>query len=76
MSRTKLFYNNRTQAVRLSKDVAMPLAVTEVDVVIDGDARIITPVGRSWERWWDAGPTPTDDFLRDRDQPAPQERDL
>lgn len=76
VSRTKVFYNNRTQAIRLSKDVAMPDTVTEVDVIADGDARIVTPVDRTWAHWWDRGPTITDDFLRDRAQPMPQEREL
>ncbi|MGO1947986.1 MAG: type II toxin-antitoxin system VapB family antitoxin [Mycobacteriaceae bacterium] len=75
MSRTSLFYSNRTQAVRLSKDVAMPESVNDVDVVAIGDIRVIMPVRADINDWWENGLTPTDDFLADRDQPRAQERD-
>ena len=71
MTRTTLFQSNRTQAVRLSKDVAFPADVTEVEIVKRGRQRIIAPVGAAW-----------DDFfatrgidLGEREQPAMQERE-
>jgi len=71
---TKLFLSNRSQAVRLGKGVAMPDTVTEVDIIADGNKRIIVPSGESWDVWFD-GPTVTEDFMQTRDQPNEQERE-
>ena len=72
---TKLFLSNRSQAVRLAKDVALPDTVTEVDIIADGNKRIIVPSGESWDVWFD-GPTVTEDFMQTRDQPDEQEREF
>ena len=39
MTRTKLFRSNRSQAVRLPKDVAFPEGVEEVTILRDGKRR-------------------------------------
>lgn len=75
MSRTTLFRSNRTQAVRLAKDVALPDSVTEVEITVIGDARVIIPVRADWNDWWTNGVSVTVDYLEDRDQPDAQERD-
>ncbi|MGL3151715.1 type II toxin-antitoxin system VapB family antitoxin [Microbacterium sp. A82] len=75
MSQTTLFRSNRTQAVRLSKDVALPDSVTEVTVTAIGDARVIIPVRADWIDWWANGISVTGDYLTTRDQPEAQERD-
>ena len=49
MTRTALFKSNRTQAVRLPKAVAFPDTVREVEVRVEGNRRIICPVGTSWD---------------------------
>jgi len=74
MAKTKLFMNNRTQAVRLPKDVAFPDGVEEVEVYAVGESRIITPARESWASWF-AAESVTDDYLAERHQPPPQERD-
>ena len=74
MARTSLFKNNRTQSVRLPKDLAFPESVREVDIVAVGASRVITPSGMQWDRWFDGGTRTTADFLSERDQPADQER--
>lgn len=74
MARTTVFHNNKTQAVRLPKDVALPDDVREVDVVAVGEARVITPVGGGIDFWFDNGIAVTADFLDTREQPLPQER--
>lgn len=74
MTRTTVFLNNTTQAVRLPKDVALPPDVREVDVFAVGDARVITPAGRGIDFWFEHGLTVTADFLDERDQPEAQER--
>ena len=69
MIRTRVFLNNGTQAVRLSKAVALDDDVRQVTVVAVGRARVIVPVRLSWDSWFDgAGATP--DFLTEREQPA------
>ena len=74
MEKTSLFKSNRSQAVRLPKAVAMPDHVKQVEIVAVGRCRIITPVGASWDVWFD-GPRVSDDFMTSRDQPAVQPRE-
>lgn len=71
MTRTTLFQSNRSQAVRLSKDVAFPEGVRSVTVLRDGRRRVIVPSDALWDDFFDA---PGVD-LGDRDQPAPQDRE-
>ncbi len=71
---TKIFKSNRSQAVRLPKDVALPDSVSEVDIVAIGNKRIITPSGSLWDDWFD-GPIVSDDFMLSREQPADQQRE-
>jgi len=70
-----VFKNNRTQSVRLPKAVAFDERVTQVDIVVVGNSRVLTPSGLQWAEWFANGSYPTDDFLRDREQPPAQERD-
>ena len=73
-ARTKLFKSNQTQAVRLPKAVAFDESVTEVEIVVVGNTRIISPVGDSWDQWFD-GPGVSEDFMIEREQPGDQERE-
>ncbi|WP_280512629.1 type II toxin-antitoxin system VapB family antitoxin [Asticcacaulis benevestitus] len=43
MTRTTLFQSNRSQAVRLPKDVAFPEGVKDVTILREGGRRIIVP---------------------------------
>lgn len=70
MTRTTLFQTNRSQAVRLGKDVAFPDGVREVTIIRDGVRRIIVPSESLWDDFFDA---PGID-LGERDQPEEQER--
>ena len=49
MVATTLFKSNRSQAVRLPKDVAFPENVREVTIIRDGKRRIIVPADSSWD---------------------------
>ncbi|WP_457669811.1 type II toxin-antitoxin system VapB family antitoxin [Thiolapillus sp.] len=71
---TKIFKSNRSQAVRLPKNVALPDSIVEVEIVAIGNKRIITPAGGSWDDWFD-GPAVSNDFMTERDQPGDQERE-
>ena len=74
MAKSSVFMNNRTQAVRLPKPVALPESVKKVDIVKVGRARVITPAGESWDAWFDQEGV-SDDFMPEREQPGDQERE-
>jgi antitoxin VapB len=71
MTRTTLFQSNRSQAVRLPKDVAFPEGVRSVTVLRDGKRRVIVPSDATWDDFFEA---PGVD-LGERDQPSPQDRE-
>jgi antitoxin VapB len=71
MARTTIFRSNRSQAVRLPKDVAFSSDVREVAVLRDGARRIIVPANAQWDDFFDS---PGID-LAGRDQPGAQRRD-
>lgn len=71
MTRTNLFLSNRSQAVRLPKDVAFPEGVREVAVLRDGRRRVIVPADGGWDDFF---AQPSVD-LGDREQPEIQERE-
>ena len=71
MTRTTLFQTNRTQAVRLPKDVAFPKEVREVSILRDGSRRVIVPADAAWDDFFDAPGVE----IGDRDQPQAQVRE-
>jgi len=71
MTRTSLFQSNRSQAVRLPKDVAFPENVREVTILREGRRRIIIPSDSLWDDFF---ASPGID-LGERDQPAAQVRE-
>lgn len=71
MNRTTLFQSNRSQAVRLAKDVAFPDGVRSVAILRDGKRRVIVPSDAVWDDFFD-GPGVD---LGERDQPVVQTRD-
>ncbi len=72
---TKLFNSNKSQAVRLSKAVAFPESVKEVEITAIGNKRIITPAGQSWDDWFDSEGV-SSDFMSERNQPDDQVRKI
>ena len=71
MTRTNLFLSNRSQAVRLPKDVAFPENVKEVTILRDGGRRIIIPANSVWDDFFAASGID----LGEREQPSSQTRD-
>ena len=71
MTRTTLFQTNRSQAVRLPKDVAFPANVREVTILRDGVRRIVVPANAVWDDFFDA---PGID-IGEREQPPVQSRE-
>lgn len=74
ISHTKLFKSNTSQAVRLAKSIALPDNITNVDIVADGNFRIISPAGEAWDYWFD-NKAISDDFMLERNQEPDQQRD-
>lgn len=75
MTVASIFKTNQTQAVRLPKAVAFPNTVKQVEVKVVGNTRILSPVGSGWDEWFENGLQVSDDFMNDRNQPMPQERE-
>lgn len=73
--KTRLFKSNRSQAVRLPKEVAYSESVKDVEIVAIGNQRIISPAGQSWDEWFD-GPGVSSDFMKTRQQPEDQQREM
>jgi antitoxin VapB len=74
MVRSTVFSNNRSQAVRLPKPVALPEGVRQVEIVRIGRSRLISPAGHLWDEFFD-DPQVSDDFMSERRQPAAEIRE-
>jgi antitoxin VapB len=71
MTRTSIFQTNRTQAVRLPKDVAFPDTVLGVTILREGVRRVIVPNDALWDHFF---ASPGAD-LGERDQPMQSPRE-
>jgi antitoxin VapB len=73
MVQASVFRSNRSQAVRLPKEMALPDDVSRVEVFRLGQGRVIVPAEHAWDDFFDdAGVSP--DFMAERAQPAAQDR--
>jgi antitoxin VapB len=72
MKLAKLSRTNRSQIVRLGKDVAFPETIREVAILRDGARCVIVPADAVWDDFFDA---PGID-LGEREQPKTQTRDM
>ncbi|MEA3061155.1 MAG: antitoxin VapB [Sphingomonadales bacterium] len=52
-ARSSLFKSNRSQAVRLPKDLAFPDGVKQVAIRRVGKARVIAPADSAWDDFFD-----------------------
>lgn len=71
MTRTTLFQTNRSQAVRLPKDVAFPEGVREVSILRDGPRRVIVPANAVWDDFFETAGIE----IGEREQPQAQVRE-
>jgi antitoxin VapB len=69
----KLFMNGRSQAVRLPKEFR--LEGDEVYVRIQGKSVILTPKSKSWNDFFEKTALPSDDFMEERVDLPPQQRE-
>lgn len=74
MERASVFKSSKGQTIRLPQAVALPDGVKQVDILVLGRSRLITPTGEEWDSWFD-GEGVTDDCMADREQSAGQTRD-
>ncbi len=70
-ARSSLFKSNRSQAVRLPKDLAFPDSVKQVAIRKVGKARVIAPADAAWDDFFAA---PGVD-LGEREQPEAEARE-
>ena len=69
----KIFMNGRSQAVRLPKECRFDC--DEVYVEKQGDKVIISALRPGWDEFFDAVSVFSDDFLTNREDLPPQERE-
>lgn len=75
MANSTVFTSNRSQAIRLPKAVAFPDDVHRVDILKIGRSRVVVPQGQRWDDLFENGPRVSDDFMDEREQPVPEERE-
>ena len=61
----KLFFNGRSQAVRIPKAFRFE-GVDEVTIRKEGEALVIAPVRKGWKSYADEAPPVGEDFMADR----------
>ncbi|CRM79190.1 putative virulence-associated protein [Pseudomonas sp. FH4] len=75
MSTGTVFTNNRTQNIRIPAELRFPDGVKTVEVRAVGRDLIISPVENTWDSFFLAGESVSDDFMAERTEPAQQERE-
>ncbi len=70
----KIFMNGRSQAVRLPKEYRFD--TDEVYITKQGDNIIISAKEPTWDEFFDSKSVFDDDFLQDRLDEQPQDRDF
>ena len=70
----KIFMNGRSQAVRLPKEYRFD--TDEVYVSRQGQNIVISPKRTSWDDFFNSKPAFDDNFLNDRQESQPQEREF
>ncbi|MBI4923825.1 MAG: AbrB/MazE/SpoVT family DNA-binding domain-containing protein [Devosia nanyangense] len=72
-----VFRSNRSQAVRLPKAAEFPPEVTEVEVIVEGNTRVLVPArkkGKDWAAYFARPTTLSEDFsIDDRDLLQPDD---
>ena len=72
MKTAKLFKNGRSQAVRLPREYRFP--GEEIYIKQYGDIVILIPKKSPWKSLMESLDEFSDDYMEDRNQPAPQKR--
>ena len=72
--RAKVFFSNRSQAVRLPKE--FQFSVSEVYIRRDGENVILSPRPQDWNDYLTNGPVAPPDFMTAVEDFLPQEREF
>lgn len=75
MSTGSVFINNRTQSVRLPAESRFPDSVKKVSVRVIGQDRILSPIENTWDSFFQATESVSDDFMEERASQEQQERE-
>lgn len=75
MAIATVFVNNRTQSVRLPLGVRFPEGVRKVEVRVNGNERILSPLGETWDGFFLDGPRVSDDFPPERASQSQSDRE-
>lgn len=68
----KLFRSNRSQAVRIPKAAEFPPEVTDVEVIVEGDRRVLVPKRKlTWDEYFALRQGISDDFIISDDDLGP-----
>lgn len=70
-----VFKNNRTQAVRLPVEARFPDNVKKVHVRVVGTDRVLSPVEKTWDTFFQDQEGVTDDFMNERASQEQAERE-
>lgn len=73
-----VFKSNRSQAVRIPKELAFPEGVRRVTIERTADGGLLirpAGIGKDWDAFFAAGAFVSDDFPTDRDQGIAEERE-
>ncbi len=73
--RASIFRNGTNQAVRLPQELRFPEEVKEVRIRKQGDSLVLSPIRPNWASFFALKVDVPDDFLADRGDSPPQERE-
>jgi antitoxin VapB len=73
--RASIFRNGANQAVRLPQELRFPEEVKEVRIRKQGDSLVLSPIRPNWTSFFALKVDVPDDFLADRGDSPPQERE-
>lgn len=72
--KAKLFQNGGSQAVRLPAEYRIDGEEVQIEKI--GNTLVLRPVKRNWSEFFSNPNKAPDDFLQDRNDEPPQEREL
>ena len=75
LRRASIFRNGANQAVRLPQELRFPEEVKEVQIRKQGDSLVLSPIRPDWASFFALKVTVPEDFLADRGDSPPQERE-
>ncbi len=73
-STAKIFWNNRSQAVRLPKE--FQFSTTEVYIRKEGDSVVLSPRPKDFSAYLKSHPVASEDFMKDVEDLPLEERDF